>query len=930
MEKSASRYTRRIKLFAALGGFSLTIIFWIIWLPASVQGGESPLDGQIKINELDSDTPGTDTSEFIELFDGGIGGISLTGYVLVFYNGATDTTYRAVDLDGYSTNRGGYFLVGNKAVPGVNVTFPDNFLQNGADAIALYLGNRVDFPNGTPITTDNLIDAVVYGTSDPEDTGLLNLLNPQQNQVDENLHSLSALESIQRCPNGSGLVKDTNTYITTSPTPGLPNCLPIYAQGATLVQPGGIFTYTITVNNYLGKDLSNVIITDPLPAFTTLEAVFDGGVFSNGLVSWEIPALADQGQVQVRFRVYASGIAGIEIENRDYAVQASNFVTPTFGIPFITAVEGDRTLISSIQGQGHISSFNGLEVERVFGIVTALRDNGFFLEDPVPDVENTTSEGIYVDSGGTPNVSIGDALFVKGKVLEVRPGGIDSSDLTITELVSPTVLVLSSGNQLPDPIIIGNHGRKPPGEVIENDALGDVETGGIFDPASDGIDFYESLEGMLVQIQNPVAVGPTDAEGRIPVIPDEGINSALRTPRGGIVVRENDFNPERIIIDDVFISDEPKVTVGSVFSGTLDGVMDYAAGNFRFLNVSPFPVPTGGVISETLSLARSVDQITVASMNLENLDPADPQVKFDRIANEIIFNLNGPDLIAVEEVQDDSGTVSDGTVTASLTFNKMIQTILQLGGIQYEYRQIDPLNNRDGGDPGGNIRQAFLFRTDRGLNFVDRPGGTSTASVGIILGPDGPQLSFSPGRIDPLNSAFFDSRKPLAGEFLFDGQRLFVIANHFNSKIEDDPLFGRFQPPYLSTEGKRVQQAQIVNNFMNSILQLDPNAFIIVLGDLNDYTFSTILATLTAGGFKNLVNDLPAEEQYTYLFDGNSQAIDHILVSRGLSVFGLPVVDIVHMNAEFLDNQRPTDHDPIVARISFSPQHGIFLPFVRR
>src|SRR5204863_10011499 len=135
----------------------------------------------------------------------------------------------------------------------------------------------------------------------------------------------------------------------------------------------------------------------------------------------------------------------------------------------------------------------------------------------------------------------------------------------------------------------------------------------------------------------------------------------------------------------------------------------------------------------------------------------------------------------------------------------------------------------------GNFPQGFLFRVDRGLSFIDRPGGTSLAATTVISSGVDTRLSFSPGRIDPTNSAFASSRKPLAGEFTFDGHKLFVIANHFNSKGGDQPLYGRFQPPTRGSETQRHQQAQIVHDFVQSILAADPSADVVVLGDLNDF-----------------------------------------------------------------------------------------------
>ena len=122
----------------------------------------------------------------------------------------------------------------------------------------------------------------------------------------------------------------------------------------------------------------------------------------------------------------------------------------------------------------------------------------------------------------------------------------------MTELTSPVVSVLSSGNTLPAPTVIGTGGRIPPNTVIEDDANGNVEAPGVlFDPAEDGLDFYESLEGMLVQMNDLVATSFTFTNfGEIFVVGDNGANATTMTPRGGIVISPGDLNPERMVIDD--------------------------------------------------------------------------------------------------------------------------------------------------------------------------------------------------------------------------------------------------------------------------------------------------------------------------------------------------------------------------------------------
>lgn len=174
----------------------------------------------IVINELDADQEGTDMFEFIELF--GEANEALDGLVLVFYNGNNDQSYSAFDLDGYTLDENGFFVIGNVDVENVDIVIDSNGIQNGADGAALYFGDADDFPGNTMVTTDNLIDAIVYGTGDPDDEGLLVLLNADQPQVDENSNEMGQQQSNARIPDG-GTQRNTDTYVQQAPTPGCPN-----------------------------------------------------------------------------------------------------------------------------------------------------------------------------------------------------------------------------------------------------------------------------------------------------------------------------------------------------------------------------------------------------------------------------------------------------------------------------------------------------------------------------------------------------------------------------------------------------------------------------------------------------------------------------------------------------------------------------------
>jgi uncharacterized protein len=585
------------------------------------------------------------------------------------------------------------------------------------------------------------------------------------------------------------------------------------------------------------------------------------------------------------------------------------------------------TTITEIQGAAHISPLAGQTVTGVQGIVTARRiagGRGFWIQDPSPDTDPDTSEGVFVFTGTTPTVAVGDRVEVAGTVSEFRPAN-RPNDLSLTQITAPRVTFVSAGNVVPAPVVIGVGGRIPPISVIDNDSNGSVETGPTtFDPSEDGIDFYESLEGMVVRVNNGAVVNETESFGEITLLPDNGTwATGIRTPRGGILARSDygDFNPERIAVDDEILRDlivprptraMPVMDVGARIVGSIAGPVDYTFANYKIQALSR-PAFMASAIQPEVTRAPVDQELAVATFNVENLDPGDGPL-FDRLAAQIVGNLRSPDMIGIEEVQDNSGAANNGVVDASETWRLLIEAITRAGGPLYEYRQIDPVDNQDGGAPGANIRVGFLFRTDRGLSFIDRPGGDSVMPTTVIAHPSGPRLSFSPGRIDPANPAFFETRKSLAGEFRFRGKKLFVVVNHFSSKTDDQPLFGRFQPPNRLSEIARHGQARVINDFTDQILALDPRANVIVLGDINDFEFSQTVDILEGEGeLYSAIKDLDPAERYSYVFEGNSQVLDQILLSRNIYEHFPYSYDVVHVNSEF--SAQASDHEPSVSRI---------------
>jgi predicted extracellular nuclease len=354
----------------------------------------------------------------------------------------------------------------------------------------------------------------------------------------------------------------------------------------------------------------------------------------------------------------------------------------------------------------------------------------------------------------------------------------------------------------------------------------------------------------------------------------------------------------------------PVANVGDVLTGTTAGPLDYNQfGGYTLVANEIGTLKSAGLARETTQKQKK-GELAVATYNVENLDPSD--ATFEEHASAIVNNLKSPDVVSLEEIQDNNGAKDDGTVGADVTVNKLIDAIVAAGGPKYDWRSIDPVNDQDGGEPGGNIRQVFLFNPER-VSFVDRAGGDSTTAVGVTKVHGKAQLTASPGRIDPANDAWKSSRKPLAGEFVFRGRTVFVIANHLNSKGGDQSLTSATQPVPRSSEIQRHAQATLVNAFVKSILDVQKNADVIALGDINDFEFSDTAKILEGDGeLWSAIKSLPASERYTYDYQGNQQVLDQILVSPSIRRGCDFEYDSVHINSEF--NDQISDHDPQVLR----------------
>lgn len=587
----------------------------------------------------------------------------------------------------------------------------------------------------------------------------------------------------------------------------------------------------------------------------------------------------------------------------------------------------DKPRIRDIQGEGHTSEYAGQAVTDIEGIVTQYgytfatgAYKGFYMQDPSPDQKPGTSEGIFVFSTNeSAKPGIGDLVKVNGTVVEYNENS--GSNLTSTQITNPAVTVVSSHHPLPEPVVLGKGGRVIPSSVIDNDAMAKYE------PDEDAIDFYESLEGMRVKLQAPTILSPYWVSGtgdnavhNLATRVDNGADEVL-TPAGGLVLKEQgNLNPQRLLI--AYGNPGREVGTGDTFAEDVTGVIGYNFGNYKVIP------PLGGLPAtvnssfrqETTTLAAAEDKLTIGSYNVENFHPGVGADKINKIAASIVNNLKTPDILGLVEMQDNSGETDNGIVDADQSYTALVEAVKAAGGPAYAYTDISPVNNQDGGAPGGNIRVGFLYNQERVKlsGSVNGRKGSSTEAVGYSAAAD--QLTYNPGRIDPSNSAFASpskSRKPLAAQFEFKGEKVIVIANHFNSKNGDNGPFGSAQPPVLSSEAQRHKIAEVVNGFVKEVLAANPKANIVALGDLNDFQFTGTVTKLKGSELDNLIDKLPLNERYTYTYDGNSQVLDHILVSRNLTAAAQ--VDIVHLNADFPASRgRVSDHDAVLAQLDFS------------
>lgn len=861
-------------------------------------------------------------NDFVELFNRGSAPVDVTGWS-VQYASSAGSTWQRTNVSGV-VPAGGYLLVQQAAgTSGTqNLPAPD---ATGSIAMSATSGKVALVTNQTNLTcgatagsclpNPAIRDFVGYGSSanNFEGSGPTPTLS----------NTTAALRGGDGCTEtdsnaadfSAGAPHPRNSAAPLDPCDGEP--VVVECGGPLATEQGVAASKTVT-----GRDADGRVVDFAVTGVTPSPA--PGSI----AVTSVTPAAATGGVASATVTVDASVPAG----SYSVVVTGTNDdASPQSGSCTLTVnVDSPAIEIGAIQGDGHTSPYVGTQ-QKTTGVVTVVLGNGFFLQDADGDGDPSTSDGIFVFTGssGARAVAPGDEVRVRGTVIEFR-SSTRPRDLSLTELTSATVTPVGDAD-VPSPVVIDD---RPDAELA---------------PA--GIASFERLEGMLVAIDDPVVVGPTTDFGEFVTVAS---GDASHTTAGGNIVVEDlgggavDYNPERIMVDDEarvpggtgsgtrVNSPQVAVRVGDVATGDIVGALDYQFSNFRVQAAEPVAdVLTGTTPGSSVGDLRAAEpyESRIATFNVENLfDCVDAPGKDDthptcnaaaradldrqltKLALAFEQELKSPELVIIEETENTE--VLTGDANGHVPGTTMPALLPRVDG-DYDAVSFDASDGRG-------IEVGFVYDTDR-VQLHD-------AFLATDVLPD------AGGIFD--GSVFRAGREPLVGLFTIDDVDVTVIGNHFKSKggpqfgVEpggeagDDPLYGDTQPPVRWTEDIRHRQADYVRDLVDLLVAQDPDANVLVGGDLNDFAFGepnegrhTVerIASSPTTPLTNVVESVPAAQRYTYVFEGNSQVLDHMLVDDGMGSL-LTDQAVAHFNAGFPtslgDDASVTfaasDHDPLV------------------
>ena len=557
-----------------------------------------------------------------------------------------------------------------------------------------------------------------------------------------------------------------------------------------------------------------------------------------------------------------------------------------------------RTPIHLVQGTGLISPMSGQNV-RVRGVVTGKTRHGFFVQDPERPAgaysDGLGSSAIYV-SAQFEQVSgmklVGALVDVEGVVLDFTR---DENDHPCTQIQLEWVSIVEGANAAPDLPVLWLSAENLPLTMAELAA------------------FLNAHEFMLTGVRaGAVFSAPSNPFGDYVVLP-KGL-PAPRSKYGTAIVDPK--NPEawypgfRITRTD----QAPKVNVGDELASDISGPLNYRVGAYQISANGPVQVERHALAVNSKASKVASYFTSVLTLNAFNLDPhiEDPALvedpakdvdddvgdgRFDALARVIVEDANAPELVALQEIQDNDGAEITEVANASRTFEVLIEAVQTLGGPWYEWADLPPISGADGGQPGGNIRNGYLY---------------DPARVRLVAG--------SMARLGDQTEAYDGSRKALKAEFevIATGKKLALINVHLASKRHQYSIFAPSQPGFDPRESQRIKQAEIIRDELLRLIERGVDYY--VTGDFNDFEFSDSVLAMLGSESVNLVNQIPADERFDYNHRGKLHTLMQGVISKRQFARGNNQFEIMH-GSDLLGVQpgstgeRATDHGYVVAHL---------------
>ncbi len=549
------------------------------------------------------------------------------------------------------------------------------------------------------------------------------------------------------------------------------------------------------------------------------------------------------------------------------------------------------TPIHRMQGPGLFSPLDGQTVT-TRGVVTGATRKGYFIPDTDGDVNEAVSHGIFVfERRRRPPV--GSLVEVLGKVVDYQP---DANARPTTQLVEHSTRLLAEHGPRIEPVWLTAERV-----IVEQQELAA---------------FLNHLEGMLVGVPaGATFVAPSNPFGDYVVVPPDA--DLVRTRQGGVLIDPD--APERWLPGFRLLdyAAAPTVNVGAQLLEPVVGPLNFRVASYQIATAGPVRVAPAKVEVRPTSLRGEGSRVTVLTLNGFNLDahkedPAkvnDPgrdvdddvaEGRFLALGQAIVRDAACPAIVALQEIQDNDGAELSDEVRAERTYAGLIAAVQRAGGPTYAWVDIPPQAGADGGQPGGNIRNAFLYDPGR-VQLVE---GTLQ-------------------RLGSRSPAFEGSRKPLAARFrLVEGQgELELINVHLASKRHQNGLFAPEEPGFDPRLAVRVQQAEVIGAHLAQLRAQEVDYY--VTGDFNDFEFSQTLRALTGDHSTNLVDGVPEPLRFDYNHRGLSQALMHGVVAKRQLAGRTVEYEILHANAlqgsqPGHRGDKPSDHAYVIARLELA------------